>query len=232
MLSPRAHTHSPEFISCKQIKNTLKLYSRGFSHVICPNKVNTYGNSECHGVQLDFAQVSAEDGTDDADEKDHQLRQELRGAERRSPSDPPGATPHPQLGVRLTTGPASAASAAASRHTSGDSASRRPQGLRHCGTTGTTGVSESRMAVPKLSSVGSMVPVLMQAEPARGAEGGVATAGGQGSRAGPAPRATPPRAGDASKSNRHRTQRAGQASIWVAGKCNLIYPTRMNLAGW
>lgn len=90
---------------------------------------------------------------------------------------PSWATPRPQLGVRLTTGPASAARAAASRRTSEDSAPRRPQGLRHCGTTGTTGGSESRMAVPKLSSAGSMVQVLMQAEPARGAEGGVATAG-------------------------------------------------------
>lgn len=65
-------------------KNTLELYSRGFT--TSAETVSTYGNSECHGVQLDFTQVSAEDGADNADEKDHQLRQELQGAERRSPS--------------------------------------------------------------------------------------------------------------------------------------------------
>lgn len=84
--------------------------------------------------------MPAEDGTDHANEKDHQLRQELpRGREGEHELTPSPAArggrcgapgPGRRRGARgraLTTGPASATSAAASRRTSGGSAPRRPR---------------------------------------------------------------------------------------------------------
>ena len=43
----------------------------------------TYRYRERNGIQLDFAQMPTEDGTDDANQEDHQLGQEHRAREGR-----------------------------------------------------------------------------------------------------------------------------------------------------
>uniref|UniRef100_M3XLV4 Uncharacterized protein n=1 Tax=Mustela putorius furo TaxID=9669 RepID=M3XLV4_MUSPF len=114
--------------------------------------------------------MPAEDGADDANEEDHQLRQELpreKEGERESDAKPRGrlrerqqqalrcARAGPPSGVggagprgrALTTGPASATSAAASRRTSGGRAPRRPRRqTRQPGTSGGWALSRGAMA--------------------------------------------------------------------------------------